>query len=197
MPNRLPSPWLTPEIALAKRERRQAERQWRSSGLTIHKQIFNTARSKVCNMISAAKRKHLQSKILNSTSSKNLYSTMNDLLGASTDSPLPTAQSQNELPSLFSTYFHDKIQALRDTLETLPSKPPPPDPPFIGTPLSSFHPVSQEEVLKTIKSMSLKTCELDPLPASLYSEGLLQLLPFITDIINTSLQTGTTNLLQT
>ena len=141
-------------------------------------------------MISAAKRKHLQSKILNSTSSKNLYSTMHDLLGTSADSPLPTAYSKNELPSVFSTYFHDKIQALRDTLETLPSKPPPPDSPFIGTPLSSFRPVSQEEVLKTIKSMSLKTCELDPLPASLYSEGLPQLLPFITDIINTSIQTG-------
>ena len=115
---------------------------------------------------------------------------MNNLLGTSADSPLPTAYSKNELPSVFSTYFHDKIQALRDTLETLPSKPPPPDSPFTGTPLSSFRPVSQEEVLKTIKSMSLKTCELDPLPASLYSEGLPHLLPFITDIINTSIQTG-------
>ena len=72
-------------------------------------------------LISAAKRKHLQSKILNSTSSKNLYSTMNDLLGTSADSPLPTAYNQNELPSVFSAYFHNKIQALQDTLETLPS----------------------------------------------------------------------------
>ena len=39
--------------------------------------------------------------------------------------------------------------------------------------------------------MSLKTCELDPLPASLYSDCLPALLPFITDIINTSLKSGT------
>jgi hypothetical protein len=77
-------------------------------------------------MVSAAKRKHLQNKILESTSSKTLYSTMNVLLGTSTNSPLPTTYSKNELPSVFSTYFSDKIQALRDTLDTLPSKPPPP-----------------------------------------------------------------------
>ena len=73
-------------------------------------------------MIPADKRKHLQNKILDSTSSKNLYATMNDLLGTSTDTPLPTTHSKTELPSVFSTYFQDKIQALRDTLDTLSSK---------------------------------------------------------------------------
>ena len=38
--------------------------------------------------------------------------------------------------------------------------------------------------------MTMKTCELDPLPASLYSECIPVFLSYITNIINTSLETG-------
>ena len=38
--------------------------------------------------------------------------------------------------------------------------------------------------------MSFKTCDLDPLPHALYSDCLPHLLPFITDIINHYLKTG-------
>ena len=38
--------------------------------------------------------------------------------------------------------------------------------------------------------MSLKSCELDPIPASVFTQCLPHLLPFITDIVNTSLTTG-------
>ena len=43
---------------------------------------------------------------------------------------------------------------------------------------------------QTLKSMSFKSCELDPMPASLFSDCLSYLLPAIMDIINTSLRTG-------
>ena len=33
-------PWFTPEILVAKRERRRAERAWWKPGLTVHKEIF-------------------------------------------------------------------------------------------------------------------------------------------------------------
>ena len=142
-------------------------------------------------MISSAKTEHSRNRILNATSSKELFSTMNDLLGSSKDSPLPTTFTDQELPSVFSSFFSTKIDNLRKKLDATPSQPTLSDPSFSGTPLSSFTPVSQQEVDKIIKSMSLKTCELDPIPASLYSDCLPHLLPFITDIINISLQTGT------
>jgi len=65
-----------------------------------------------------------------------------------------------------------------------------PDPQFSGSPLSSFQAVTESEVAHIIKIMSFKTCELDPLPLPLYSDCLPHLLPFITDIINQSLQSG-------
>ena len=33
------TPWFTPEILVAKRKRRRAERAWRKSGLAVHKEI--------------------------------------------------------------------------------------------------------------------------------------------------------------
>ena len=116
---------------------------------------------------------------------------MNHLLGTQKNSPLPTTHSHEELPTVFSNYFTTKIQTLRENLNTTPCQPCPPDPTFSGSSLRTFTPISQEELLKTIRSMSLKTCELDPLPASLYSDCLPALLPFITDIINTSLKSWT------
>ena len=116
---------------------------------------------------------------------------MNDLLGASKDSPLPTTHPLNELPSVFSSFFSSKIQDIRDKLDKTPCQPCSTDPLFSGTPMCTFRSVSQDEVMKTIKSMSFKTCDLDPLPTSLYSDCLPHLLPFISDIINSSLSTGT------
>ena len=191
LPNRPPAPWLTPEIAHAKRARRRAERRWRKTKLTVHKQIFHTARRRVSTLISSAKNTYFQNKIITSSSSKQLFTTMNHLLGTQKNSPLPTTHSHEELPTVFSNYFTTKIQTLRENLNTTPCQPCPPDPPFSGSSLRTFTPISQEELLKTIRSMSLKTCELDPLPASLFSDCLPALLPFITDIINTSLKSGT------
>ena len=191
LPNRPPAPWLTPEIAHAKRARRRAERRWRKSGLTIHKQLFHTERTRVSTLIASAKTTYFQNKITTSSSSKDLFTTMNQLLGTQKSSPLPTTHTHEQLPTVFSNYFTTKIQTLRQKLDATPCQPCTPDPSFSGSPLSTFTPVSQEELLKTIRSMTLKTCELDPLPASLYSNCLPALLPFITDIINTSLETGT------
>ena len=79
---------------------------------------------------------------------------------------------------------------MRDKLGQTPLQPCPPDPLFTGTPLFRFHPVSEIEASNTLKSMSLKSCQLDPIPASLFSDCLPYLLPTITDIVNTSLRTG-------
>ena len=81
LPNRPPAPWLTPEIAHAKRARRRAERRWRKTKLTVHKQIFHTARRRVSTLISSAKNTYFQNKIITSSSSKQLFTTMNHLLG--------------------------------------------------------------------------------------------------------------------
>ena len=96
----------------------------------------------------------------------------------------------SQLPNTFSSFFTSKIQKLRQKLDASPFQDCQPDPKFSGIPFESFSPVSQTDIEKVIKEMSLKSCELDPIPASVFTQCLPHLLPFITDIVNTSLTTG-------
>ena len=52
------APWYTSEVKSAKRQCRAAERKWRSTGLTVHKEIFGQAQDNVASHIEAAKRSH-------------------------------------------------------------------------------------------------------------------------------------------
>ena len=41
------SPWYSHEISIAKKDKRNAEKQWRHSGLAVHKEIYSYARNHV------------------------------------------------------------------------------------------------------------------------------------------------------
>ena len=133
---------------------------------------------------------YFSSTVINANGSKELFSVLNGLLGSNSNSPLPTSYEMSQLPNTFSSFFTSKIQKLRQKLDASPFQDCQPDPKFSGIPFESFSPVSQTDIEKVIKEMSLKSCELDPIPASVFTQCLPHLLPFITDIVNTSLTTG-------
>jgi len=54
----------------------------------------------------------------------------------------------------------------------------------------TFEVCSEEEVQRTINSSQSKTCALDPLPTDVLKQFLPELLPYITDMCNASLQHG-------
>lgn len=141
-------------------------------------------------MVSAAKSKHFHARILESTSSKELFSTMNDLLDTTKTTPLSTVYSIQKLPQTFSDFFSTKIQSLRDRLDRSDSQPCPSDPLFAGAALSAFKPVSVSDVASALKKRNITSCSLDPIPSALFSACLIHLLPSITDIDNTSLTTA-------
>ena len=70
-------------VSEAKRERRRAERQWLKCGLEVHKQIFRSACKLFSNIVQQAKSTFFNTKILACTSSKQLFSIANTLLGKS------------------------------------------------------------------------------------------------------------------
>ncbi|GFR91729.1 ATP-dependent DNA helicase [Elysia marginata] len=78
---RPPAPWLTPQVKAAKQERRKAERQWKKSGLTVHRDIYRLKHQFACNLIKDLKRKFVNDKIVESRSSKEIFNICNDLLG--------------------------------------------------------------------------------------------------------------------
>ena len=185
-------PWfssIAEQFCELKRERRQAERRWLKSKLTVHKQIYDSIKQKVTNLVDKAKQAYYSAKIQCRTTCKQLFQNFNTILGKSRSSPLPSTFDSDDLPNVFSDYFTEKIRSIRNNFPS-PNPTACPDTSFAGNPLLTFEPVTDEFVLKIINSASAKSCELDPIPTTLLYENLDILLPTITNIINTSLTTG-------
>ena len=188
------SPWYNsvgPELLKAKRERRKAEKRWRTSGLTVHRQIFQLTRNKVTDIVHHAKSAFFSSKILACTTAKQLFSVANNILGKVNTSPLPTEYSVHELLQKFADFFTSKIILIRQKLDSAVVSPVyVTDRVYSGPSLHVFEPVTEEFVKKICLSCNPKSCELDPVPTACLIDCLDVLLPHITHVMNTSLSSG-------
>lgn len=183
--------WYNNSIREAKQRRRKAERIWRRSGLTVHRDIYMVRRAEVNDLIEDAKKDHYSSTIAeHKGDSKQLFKVVNKLLGKSNTSPMPSSTSDTELASMFSDFFVQKITKIRSSIvsETTPTHS---DIPSVNSALTKFTPLTVTEVAKLVRSSASKSCELDPLPTSLVKETLDQLAPSVTSIVNASLCDGT------
>ena len=61
---------------------------------------------------------------------------------------------------------------------------------FNGEVMESFAPTTVAELRLIIKDWGIKTCSLDPLPSSLFKDIIEDLLPYLCDLVNKSLATG-------
>ena len=166
---RKPTPWfssIAEQFCELKRKRRQAERRWLKSKLTAQKQIYDSIKQKVTNLVDKAKQAYYSAKIQSSTTCKQLFQNFNTILGQSRSSPLPSTFDSDCLPNVFSDYFTEKIRTIGIFFP--PANPTAcPDTSFAGNPLLTFEPVADEFVLKIINSAPAKSCELDPIPTTL------------------------------
>ena len=88
--DRTSAPWMTLEIKQAEVRRRLAERKWRESGVTVHREIYVKQHNLVSNMISKAKKEYLCHKIVNCGSSQELFSLSSQMMGKFGDTMLPS-----------------------------------------------------------------------------------------------------------
>ena len=117
------SQWYNLEIKEAKTEKRRKERLWKKSNLTVHKEIYVAACRHVTNLIDNAKKSFFRNKLSCVKSCKELYTTVNSLLGKKSASPLPNV-SDDQNASQFSNFFVDKIDKIRSSLDNTPSPAP-------------------------------------------------------------------------
>ncbi|GFS07086.1 reverse transcriptase-like protein [Elysia marginata] len=148
-----------------------------------------THRHKVKTIIQNCKREYFLRKFETVTSGKELFMLSDHLLGRERTMPLPSG-TEIDLCERFVTFFNDKIANVRLELDNQPVSTPSYDK-FTGTSFDKFNLVSLDEILKLLKNSSTKTCALDPIPTSLMFQCLETLAPFIADVINQSLATGT------
>jgi hypothetical protein len=148
--------------------------------------------------VSEAKKQYYSDLVGKCDNQKELFKIIDTLLHRKNAPSFPKHSSPEELANSFSDFFIDKIQTIRTSLEAannlsehsvdiedaaddlstdLPT-------------LSSFHPISEDEVRKIIVAAKTTTCALDPIPTEILKKCLDVLVPTITEIINRSLAEG-------
>ena len=115
---------------------------------------------------------------------RKLWKTFSTVLGwnrvAETEAGGPTAQGLLE-------YFTKKIADIR---KSTGASPPTTRLPHSRVILDSFKLFTVDEVREVILSTKSKSCSLDPIPTAVLKEFLTELLPFVTEMCNRSLQLG-------
>ena len=171
------SPWfesMRDELFIAKRERRQAERKWRNTKLTIFKYLYRQTKHKVLILVHTAKCKYYTKGIALASTSKELHQIVNTLSNGHPPIILPTIYTSADLPSIFVKHFTNRVEELRANIasehfaSTLVSG-------TAAATFSSFEKVSQLKVKQCILISVPKSCELDPIP-SIYTFSLLSLI---------------------
>ena len=188
---RPPSKWYNQAIRSAKQQRRQKERLWRKTGLTVHRDLFMEERKQVNDMILEAKRTFYREAIMScGQDTKRLFHLTSEIMGKTITSTVPMDLSPN-LANMFSDFFVQKIEQIHASI-------PPCDVPSLSEmhlsgeviPMSSFRALSIEETSRLISRTGTKTCGLDPMPTELVKRASEELTPIIQYIVNTSLQNG-------
>ncbi|KAK7452074.1 hypothetical protein BaRGS_00039772, partial [Batillaria attramentaria] len=112
------SPWITDDIKDAKRQLQKTEKHWRSTHLTVHRQIFTHQRSVLKSLHRSEKRQYYRARLSDCTSTRTLFQVADELLGVSKDPSLPSSIPSSDLPDKFCKFFDKKISDIRSELDS-------------------------------------------------------------------------------
>ena len=189
------TPWFSEGLSEAKRQLRRAERRWRQSRLTVHRDMFTSLRDTYRHELITTKSAYFCDKIQESTRNmKSMYRVANDLMGRKQSRTLPEHHCSDEvMADRFLEHFSDKITSIRQRLNQ-PSDAQPTRPAIdneCGHTLSEFSPANTAATCRLIQTCPSKHCSLDPLPTSLLKANVNVIAPTLTRIINLSLESAT------
>ena len=187
------TPWLTEELSCAKHNLRRAERRWRKTRLVVHRQMYTTLRDAYRRQLTITKASHFCTVIHEAGHNmKTMFSVTNVLLGRSTPVQLPDSRNDLVLAETFHQFFIDKVSNIRRAID-LRAEPNTFDrqPSDIGLhQLCEFTLATTAYIRRIVLQSTAKSCDLDLMPTSLLKGNIDLLAPILTDIINTSLETG-------
>ncbi|XP_006824506.1 uncharacterized protein LOC102801587 [Saccoglossus kowalevskii] len=154
---RVAEPWINVDIYHARTERRKAERTWRRTGLTVHRQIYKSKRNKVNDLIDVSRRSYFADKIADCNGDqRKLFSIVNGLLGSTNNlNALPIHDNKINLANRFSMFFVDKIKKINQglNLNLLNGNRFNELHKFSGDELKCFEPATEDEIIKIIKKI--------------------------------------------
>ena len=166
--------WYSDELRHAKHARRRAEKVWRRTKLTVHRQLFREQCNAVNKLMISAKKPLFSAKIRDCGKDQKQLC---HLMGNTGRVILPTHQSAEQLATIFGDFYIDKVATIRrninignpsDIYETALDD----DVMFDGIPLQRFLPATYDEVKRIITHTPNKTCDSDPIPTRLLRQCL-------------------------
>ena len=177
------------DILKAKRLKRKYERAWRREDSASNRSRYRAAINHYNFLLENSKCNHYSNVVAeNQGNPKALWNCFKKILHRSSAAVLPDCTNKTDLANTFCKFFFDKILKIRSTLQSS-------TPSLVTRPnstkntLSSFTPVSEESLLKILKSSPSKSC-LDPIPTSLVKECADILITPITKMVNYSIKEG-------
>ena len=184
------APWYTESLRLAKQERRRRERKWIKSGLTVDKELYKEQCGEYKQLLIKSKTEYHSNEVADANQ-RDLFRVIDKLTSPKASRTLPDHESPKDLANSFATFFNEKIKKLQNKLATSTmSSVSVQESKTYTTTFSEFTEVSEDDVLKAIKSAAITSCPLDPLPVDTFKLCLDELLPLITRIVNLSLTSG-------
>lgn len=119
-----------------------------------------------------------------------MFNSIDTLLNRKPAPRYPSCVSDEVLANRFISFFLEKINIIRSSIVGDSDA-------DIPCPLSDvvictcdflcFQPVTQDQVSKLIISSTIKSCDLDPIPAAMLKKCWPAILPVITEVVNRSL----------
>ena len=187
MTQRAHARWLSDEIRSAKRCRRIAERNWRSTKPESDWKTFKLLRNKVVFLMNKPRREFYTDFVSNiSRDQRKLFAATEKLLNQTADTPFPPHGDKLALANDMGSFFIKKISDLRvslDATENLCST--------VNRHSSSFTAFRRVE-MDSLRNLGLrartKSCLLDPVPTNILKDCLEELLPILSTTINLSLE---------
>ena len=123
-----------------------------------------------------------------------MFNTVDKLLHRKVESRFPTAPSSETLANNFANFFCNKIVMIQNDLLnkniTDSNHHSVTESGVATVGLTEFREMSEDQVKKLLNTSGMKSCMLDPMPASMLKNCIDILLPVFTKIINLSLETG-------
>ena len=181
--------WFTDDIRRAKQRKRQMERLWRKSRLTVHREMYVEAKNAMNHLIKETKRKYHERSVQScGNNSKQLFQLVSSLLGPPPSPPLPSMDAPHAAQHL-SDFFMSKVEKIQASI-------PPSNLPLVDasmeviTDLTNFVPIMPAALQKIIQQAATKHCDLDPMPTVMLKSALPVLIHVMTMIVNLSLSQG-------
>lgn len=185
------NPWYNDTIHQQRQLRRSLERRWRKTKLLVDWEAYEKQYQHVVQIIEQSKAAYYHDKL--KSSQKDAHKVVKNLL-YTRNVQLPSTTSDMELADMFIKFFVNKVIRIRSSLDQCTPDQQVDNMTMHGCPyhLSSFSPISENDLHKIIMKLKTKSCMIDPVPTYILKEDVVldALLPYLTTIVNESLISG-------